>query len=227
MPYYLGIDTSISGAFVALFQSEGSSHHVIDHKHFHPMFGSSSALPDIVHEIKSKAGVSKFSGLLLSTGPGSFTGIKVGISFAKGMLSASPETGVLQFNMLLSCGELLAEERGQPVSLVLPATRTHGYAVLVQGGEVMRCELVIRENNFVLSSTDSSFVYSNPVMMTAWPKGEEFGECFSDRELSDIMLKATMNLLQNSKRQDFVSMDEVVPLYMREAAPVERKRSKN
>jgi len=78
----IGIETSLSTGLVFLSKGEEilSSHKV-------PSHSSSKYLVSIVASILKKANLSinKIDGLIVSKGPGSFTGLRIGISFAKSL----------------------------------------------------------------------------------------------------------------------------------------------
>lgn len=224
MGHYLCIDTAISGAFVGILERVDSEVREVAVKHFQPMFGSSSALPAMVHTLQSEANIEKFAGILLSTGPGSFTGIKVGIAFSKGYLAEVSGGAILPVNMLAACGEQLAKEQNlSRLSLVLPATRTHGFAVDILEGKLTRCEVVERSDDDVLSAKSDSFVFENPVMMTAWPKRDEFGSTLDTSELTSLIMRAMKATLPSNSDSSFVEISDIQPVYIREPAPVERK----
>jgi tRNA A37 threonylcarbamoyladenosine modification protein TsaB len=137
----LVIDTSIHGAVIGLtpgcdkrLQYVQSSPDVTD---------SARLLPLMVADGLSKLGLKEtdISKIVVSQGPGSFTGIRVGLAygsgFLAGLLSASvEEPKILGVSSLLELGKWFSRSAKNNVVIFLPATKTSGYAVCVNGENV-------------------------------------------------------------------------------------------
>lgn len=63
----------------------------------------------------------------IATGPGSFTGIKIGMAFVYGLKAANPELEVFDFSSLQLCAQYLAGVKGRPVQVAMSSTRSHGF----------------------------------------------------------------------------------------------------
>lgn len=83
----IAIDTSSGQLSCAATRDGGKSVH---HRHAESVGGRSEALVGLVRAVMSEAGISPrdIGKVVVSCGPGSFTGIRVGLSFAKGLSAA-------------------------------------------------------------------------------------------------------------------------------------------
>lgn len=74
-------------------------------------------------------------GIVISRGPGSFTGIKIGLAFAQGWACGLVETPLWLGVSALEQAAIRrsADLGGKKVALFLPATRTHGFLAEAQG----------------------------------------------------------------------------------------------
>jgi tRNA threonylcarbamoyladenosine biosynthesis protein TsaB len=83
--------------------------------------------------------------ITVSVGPGSFTGIKVGLAFVHG-IRVAVDAPVLALSGLEEAAATLARQRAaRDFALFLPATRTHGYVAEIAGGEPRPARLVAFE----------------------------------------------------------------------------------
>ena len=135
------IDTSLKGICLGIADLDSSSNEFL-WKFYNPSkFGSASVLTDALHtalfQLKCKA--EDLRNVVVSVGPGSLTGIKVGLSWCYGLGVANPNTAYLG---LSSFRELALEltrhcpenskaklkENRLVYWVFLPATKTTGYA---------------------------------------------------------------------------------------------------
>ena len=80
----LGIDTATSTASVALLENEAI---IADEIRLQPKAGHAEIILTLVEEVfaKTRASLSDLDGIAVSIGPGSFTGLRVGLSTVKGL----------------------------------------------------------------------------------------------------------------------------------------------
>ena len=137
----LVIDTSIHGAVIGLtpgcdtrLQYVQASPDVTD---------SARLLPLMVADGLRQLGLKEadISKIVVSQGPGSFTGIRVGLAygsgFLAGLLSASvKDPKILGVSSLMELGKRFSRSAKNNVVVFLPATKTSGYAVCVNGESV-------------------------------------------------------------------------------------------
>jgi len=112
----LAIDTSTDYAEVALELPDGQrSDKVTTEKHSH-----SSSLVKIIEELLSRERISfsELDAVVIGSGPGSFTGLRIGYAFAKG-LSASLKVPLFSYSSFMAA----ASSAGEGVSVVFGDAR--------------------------------------------------------------------------------------------------------
>lgn len=143
----LGLDTSTSIATLALIAG-GKVTASLER----PVTSHGAALPSAVDELLRTAGLSipDIGAIAVGTGPGSFTGLRIGISYAKGIAMASgcALVGVPGFDaMALAALERNNIPEGRLVCMVVDARKGEVYAalyrVVVDGLEKLSEEVVI------------------------------------------------------------------------------------
>ncbi|NRA67051.1 MAG: tRNA (adenosine(37)-N6)-threonylcarbamoyltransferase complex dimerization subunit type 1 TsaB [Pseudobacteriovorax sp.] len=129
--YVIYLDTSLKGACVALYSSDSTSQVCIaQHSYFSNNIaaGHLTSLIDRLlssHDLTLRA----INSLVVNIGPGSFTGIKVGISFAQGLQLAIPSLRLIGVSGL----KALAESTENSLWF-MKATKNQGYAFAVAKG---------------------------------------------------------------------------------------------
>jgi tRNA threonylcarbamoyladenosine biosynthesis protein TsaB len=143
----LGLDTSTSIASLGLIAG-GRVAAAIER----PATSHGAALPGALDELLRAAGVAigDVGAIAVGTGPGSFTGLRIGISYAKGiaMTSRCALVGVPSFDaMALAALERNNAELGRLVCVVMDARKGEVYAalyrVVADGLEKLSEELVV------------------------------------------------------------------------------------
>ncbi len=133
------IDTSLQGAALGLLRQTVGAHGDPDLLWTGIESQPSAALvvlSDMVQKalISQKLTLKDIAGIGVSVGPGSFTGMRIGLSYAYGLghgLKATPGQGSFRGFLGLSSLEAAAWELAinakTSVTLVIPSTRTHGF----------------------------------------------------------------------------------------------------
>jgi tRNA threonylcarbamoyladenosine biosynthesis protein TsaB len=143
----LGLDTSTSIASLALI-----AHGKVAASLERPATSHGAALPGALDDLLGVAGLSihDVGAIAVGTGPGSFTGLRIGLSYAKGIAMASgcALVGIPSFDaMALSALERQNTEQGRLVCVVVDARKGEVYAalyrVVADGLEKLSEELVI------------------------------------------------------------------------------------
>lgn len=143
----LGLDTSTPIASLALI-----AHGTVAASMARPVTSHGAALPGAVDELLSAAGlaIGGLGAIAVGTGPGSFTGLRIGLSYAKGIAMASrcALVGVPSFDaMALAALERNNTDPGRLVCVVVDARKGEVYAalyrVVADGLEKLSEELVI------------------------------------------------------------------------------------
>ena len=109
---FLVIDTALEKAFVLLMQSDGhffmrENTNTRDHARFVP-----TAIQELCRE--SNSVLNQLQGVVVVNGPGSYTGLRVGLSSAKGICFAleKPLYTLSTLEVMAAAGFRLAEEKG-------------------------------------------------------------------------------------------------------------------
>jgi len=130
MRYTLGIDTATGEGSVGL-AGDGAA---LGCERLHPG-EHSSGLSSAVHRLLDRQGISleRLAALVVSKGPGSFTGLRIGLAWAKGVAF-----GIDLPLILVGAHEAAAHAhraRSPLLATLIPAERAHVEAVLWSGGD--------------------------------------------------------------------------------------------
>ncbi|MGA7872078.1 MAG: tRNA (adenosine(37)-N6)-threonylcarbamoyltransferase complex dimerization subunit type 1 TsaB [Candidatus Binatus sp.] len=126
----LGLDTSTSIGSLALIAGGSVAASIA-----RPVTSHGAALPGAIDELLEAAGLalSGLGAIAVGTGPGSFTGLRIGLSYAKGIAMASgcALVGVPGFDAMASAAlERNNIERGRLVCVVVDARKREVYTAL-------------------------------------------------------------------------------------------------
>jgi tRNA threonylcarbamoyl adenosine modification protein YeaZ len=135
----LAIDTSGMNALVALGEADGT---LVAERRWVAGYRHGEELLARIDEMLAAAGVpmAELSGIVVGTGPGAFTGLRVGLATAKALAYGLgvPIAGVATSEALLAA---VAPDDGHELALLLPAGPSdrvlvnRGVALLLRGGE--------------------------------------------------------------------------------------------
>ena len=149
----LGLDTSNQIASLAVVARGRVAARVA-----HPVTSHGASLPGVVDELLSSAGfkIRDLAAIAVGIGPGSFTGLRIGLSYAKGLAMASgcAVVGVPGFDaMALAAQELAGQSEitdipiGRLLAVVVDARKNEVYAtlyrVVADGLEKLTEDLVV------------------------------------------------------------------------------------
>lgn len=138
MAWRLGIECSLCGVGVGLIRidSEGMAPEPLIAVSLAPQQNSSaSALAALVDSLLTDHGLSMdmIEEAVVATGPGSFTGIRIGLAFAYGLAAAKARMRVVGVSGLGLVTAGLAARTGGEAALLLPQTQTHGFICAYPG----------------------------------------------------------------------------------------------
>ena len=159
----LGLDTSTQIASLAVVARGRVAGRIA-----HPVSSHGASLPGVVDELLSSAGfkIRDLGAIAVGIGPGSFTGLRIGLSYAKGLAMASgcELAGVPGFDaMALAAIDAANIEVGGLLTVVVDARKNEVYAalyrVVADGLEKLTEDLVITlEHLASLITEDVTFI---------------------------------------------------------------------
>lgn len=210
-PAYLGVDTSIKGLKIALYGEEGGLiASISDYKNTASRSLSlyfSTLLKTCQVEIKD------LKGIVVIKGPGSFTGLKVGVSFVKGLAMASglKVVGISTLKALaLSAAYLTDNQVGNIISL-LPIIRNEivGARYSYENGKWI--EGAISTDMEMLESEDFKVIGGN--LKDELKEYMDNYALFPEGALPESWGSEGVRLLQEGEFEDIVLLD---PWYWKE-----------
>ncbi len=234
MPVTLIIDTSIRGAAVGLLKRGGKDLAFAEVSE--DIKDSARQLPLMVKRGLESLGATcrDVEGLVISQGPGSFTGIRVGLAYAYGFGLALADSAaahhfkVLGASSLLVLAESFAKYDQHDVVVFLPATKTSGYAAIVQFGVGRMLPVDLTSASFSDGFPESWMVLGE------WPQLETASQLLGSRikVLTDVKAASTTaltclaNLVIEGRN---VTWSNEVPraIYLRKSSVEEKFDSEN
>lgn len=138
--------------------------------------GHAEALMPLIDRVMKASGLA-YLGLdriAVTTGPGSFTGLRVGISAARGIGLAADKPVVGLTTLSAYVTPLVAEKQEQPIIAAIDARHDHVYFQVVagNGAALMRPAVVPIEDTFAASRFGALRMVGNAAKLLAdrWPK---------------------------------------------------------
>lgn len=170
----LAIDTALDYCAAAVLDAGARA--MIAHETLEMKRGHAEALMPLIDRVMKASGLA-YLGLdriAVTTGPGSFTGLRVGISAARGIGLAADKPVVGLTTLSAYVAPLVAEKREQPILAAIDARHDHVYFQVVagNGSALMRPAVVPIEDTFVASRFGALRMVGNAARLLAnrWPK---------------------------------------------------------
>ncbi len=153
--HILAIDSSTSVLRVGLKLPDGD----IISRENKDRFRHAEFIFQLIEDVLKTGSIDKTSleAIVISTGPGSFTGLRVGMSAAKGLAVALniPMIGVLTFSAV---AKSLFEQFG-PTAVLIPSRRDEFYFGLIEAAEFDKNSIVIIKTDEIESKLNNINVY--------------------------------------------------------------------
>lgn len=130
----LAIDTALEACSAAVLDTARGA--VVAHESQPMVRGHAEALMPLVQQVMERAGLG-FSGLdriAVTVGPGSFTGLRVGIAAARGIALASDKPAVGLSTLAAFAAPFIADDDTLPVVAAVDARHGHVYLQIFGGG---------------------------------------------------------------------------------------------
>lgn len=223
------LDTSLKGPLLAL--ADASNGRLLDVEIRNNPQEAAADMPRLVQGLLTRQQKSwnQIKGIIVGTGPGSFTGIKIGLAFVYGLHRANPKLG-LYASSALGCFARVALEAN---TWILPATATHGYFATRSDVGVVNLELE-RISLEIPGQEPSSLMAPHSARVGClgdWPRLNDLGRR-TGILIHSSPIEARAYEILNAMLQDFIAnsrkLSDVLPMpqYLRKSAPEEKAEKK-
>src|SRR5450755_1885635 len=186
----LAIDTALEACSVAVLDIERGT--IVAHESLPMVRGHAEALLPMVARVIDRAGL-EFAALdriAVTTGPGSFTGLRVGIAAARGIALAAGKPAVGLSTLAAYAAPFIAADDTLPVVSAIDARHDHVYLqVFGPGGRtIVAPRLAPLREALRAAATGAPRLVGNAAAMlaAAWPAGERAPNLVDARRAPDI-----------------------------------------
>src|SRR5271156_1903148 len=130
----LAIDTALAACSAALLDTEQGG--IIAGESLPMMRGHAEALMPLLARVMERSGMTlpEIGRVVVTTGPGSFTGLRVGISAARGIALAAKKPAVGLSTLSAYAAPYLADDDNAPVVVAIDARHSHVYLQVFAAG---------------------------------------------------------------------------------------------
>lgn len=170
----LAIDTALDYCAAAVLDASAKA--VIAQETLEMKRGHAEALMPLIARVVTASGLNylDLDRVAVTTGPGSFTGLRVGISAARGIGLAAGKPVVGLTTLTAYVAPLVAGKQEQPIIAAIDARHDHVYFQVVagNGAALMRPAVVPIEDTFVASRFGALRMVGNAAKILAdrWPR---------------------------------------------------------
>ncbi len=186
----LAIDTALEACSAAVLDTERAT--ISEHELLPMVRGHAEALMPLIARVMERAGLD-FAGLdriAVTTGPGSFTGLRVGIAAARGIALAAGKPAVGLSTLAAYAAPLVAADDTLPVVAAIDARHDRVYLqVFGPGGRTILAPRLapLREALRAAATGAPRLVGTAAAMLAAaWPAGERAPNLVDTRRAPDI-----------------------------------------
>ena len=186
----LAIDTALEACSAAVLDTEQAA--IAAHESLAMLRGHAEALMPMIARVLNRAGL-EFAALdriAVTTGPGSFTGLRVGIAAARGIALAAGKPAVGLSTLAAYAAPLIAADDTLPVVSAIDARHDHVYLqVFGPGGRTIVAPRLapLREALRVAATGAPRLIGTAAAMLAAaWPAGERAPSLVDARRAPDL-----------------------------------------
>jgi tRNA threonylcarbamoyl adenosine modification protein YeaZ len=186
----LAIDTALEACSAAVLDTEQGK---VASEALPMVRGHAEALLPLVQRVMQQADMpfSALDRIAVTTGPGSFTGLRVGISAARGIALAAGKPAVGLTTLAAFAAPLIAQDDQTSVTVAVDARHDHVYLqVFGPGGRTLVAPRIISVRNAVRAAAHGSarIVGTGARMLAdAWPAKEPAPMLVEDQRAPDIV----------------------------------------
>ncbi|MGH6664774.1 MAG: tRNA (adenosine(37)-N6)-threonylcarbamoyltransferase complex dimerization subunit type 1 TsaB [Pseudolabrys sp.] len=186
----LAIDTALEACAAAVLDTERAA--VTAHESQPMQRGHAEALMPLVARVMEQAGLDfgALDRIAVTTGPGSFTGLRVGIAAARGIALAAGKPAIGLSTLAAYAAPLIAADNAMPVVSAVDARHGHVYLqVFGPGGRtVVPPRLAPLREALRVAATGAPRLVGTAaaILAAAWPAGERAPGLVDARRAPDI-----------------------------------------
>jgi tRNA threonylcarbamoyl adenosine modification protein YeaZ len=186
----LAIDTALEACSAAVLDTERGE--ITAHESLPMVRGHAEALIPLIARVMDMAliGFSALDRIAVTTGPGSFTGLRVGISAARGIALAAGKPAVGLSTLAAYAAPLIAADDTLPVVVAIDARHDHVYLqVFGPGGRtIVTPRLAPLRETLRVSATGTPRLVGTAagLIAAAWPAGQRAPSLVDSRRAPDI-----------------------------------------
>jgi len=195
----LAIDTALEACAAAVLDTGAGA--VAAHESMPMQRGQAEALMPLIKRTmeRAKLAFAALDRVAVTTGPGSFTGLRVGIAAARGIALATGKPAVGITTLAAYAAPFIAADDSQPVVAAIDARHDHVYLqVFGPGGRTVVSPriLPLREALRLAATGAPRLVGTAATMLAAaWPLGERAPRAVEQRAAPDINWVARLGAL--------------------------------
>ena len=195
----LAIDTAFEACSAAMLDTSAGA--VAAHDSLPMQRGHAEALMPLVKRVMDRASTSfaQIDRIAVTTGPGSFTGLRVGIAAARGLALAAGKPAVGITTLAAYAAPFIAADDSLPVVAAIDARHDHVYLqVFGAGGRtIVTPRLLSLRDALRVAATGSPRVTGTAasILAAAWPHGERPPRTVEQRPAPDIDWVARLGAL--------------------------------
>jgi tRNA threonylcarbamoyl adenosine modification protein YeaZ len=186
----LAIDTALEACSAAVLDTERAE--IVAHESLPMARGHAEALIPLIARVMDHAliGFAALDRIAVTTGPGSFTGLRVGISAARGIALATGKPAVGLSTLAAYAAPFIAADDTLPVVVAIDARHDHVYLqVFGPGGRtIVAPRLAPLREALRVSATGAPRLVGTAagIIAAAWPAGERPPSLVDSRRAPDI-----------------------------------------
>ena len=186
----LAIDTALEACSAAVFDSALGV--IVAHEQLAMARGHAEALMPLIARVmeRGKLAFADLDRVAVTTGPGSFTGLRVGVAAARGLALAAGKPAIGLTTLAAYAAPLIAADDTLPVVAAIDARHGHVYLqVFGAGGRTLvapRLASVVEALRVATSGEPRLVGNAAKILAAAWPAGERPPAAIEQRPAPDI-----------------------------------------
>jgi tRNA threonylcarbamoyladenosine biosynthesis protein TsaB len=169
----LAIDTALDACAAGILDTDAGK--MIAHETLPMKRGHAEALMPLIARVMKASGIAfaSLDRIAVTTGPGSFTGLRVGLSAARGIALAAGKPAVGVTTLTAYAAPVVSESGEHPVISAIDARHGHVYFQVVSGNgsSLVRPQLVSVEEALDASGFGAAYLVGNAaeILSRRWP----------------------------------------------------------